>query len=82
MKILDFDKYTPEKCRSSGEKKRTKRNQARCATVINIAKDSFHGRWLESAIEQNLPLELGLYITQDGYQVIIQKSSTPSEDIG
>jgi hypothetical protein len=80
--IIDLDKLTPEKCRSSGARKRTKRNQARCATVINIAKDSFHGRWLESAIEQNMPLELSLYITPDGYQVIIQKSGNPSEDIG
>lgn len=80
--IIDFDKLTPDKCRSSGARKRTKRHQAHCATVINIAKDSFHGRWLESAIEQNMPLELGLYITPNGYQVIIQKSGSPSEDVG
>ena len=79
--IIDLDKLTPEKCRSSGARKR-KRHPARHATVINIAKDSFHGRWLESAIEQNMPLELSLYITPDGYQVIIQKSGNPSEDIG
>lgn len=80
--IIDFEKLTPEKCRSSGARKRSKRNQARCVTVIDIAKDSFHGRWLESVIEQNMPLDLSLYITPNGYQVIIHKSGTPSEDIG
>lgn len=79
--IIDFEKLMPEKCRSSGARKRGKRCPARCMTAINIAKDSFHGRWLESAIEQNLPLELGLYITPNGYQVIIQKSGSQSEDI-
>ena len=80
--ILDLDKHTPEKCRSSGAKKRTKRNKARCCTVINIAKDSFHGRWLESAIEQKFDLELALFITPDGYQLIISNSGNPSEGIG
>ena len=78
--ILDFD--TPEKCRSTGAKKRTKRNKAHSCTVIDIAKDSFHGRWLESAIDQKFDLQLALYITSDGYQVIISKSGNPSEGIG
>lgn len=80
--IINFEDIMPEKCRSSGAKKRGKRCPARHSTVINIARDSFHGRWLESAIEQNMPLELSLYITPNGYQVIIQKSGSPSEDIG
>lgn len=80
--ILDLEKHTPEKCRSSGARKRTMRNKARCSTVINIAKDSFHGRWLESAIEQKFDLELALYITPDGYQVIISNSGIQSEDMG
>lgn len=80
--ILDLDKHTPEKCRSSGARKRTKRNKARCCTIIDIAKDSFHGRWLESAIEQKFDLELELFVYTDGYQIVIADSGTPSEGIG
>lgn len=77
----NVDKHTPEKCRSSGHRKRTKRNRARHCTVIDIARDSFHGRWLESAIEQKMDLELALFVSPDGFQVIITNSGAPSEGI-
>jgi hypothetical protein len=80
--ILDFDERTPEKCRSSGHRKRTKRNRARACTIIDIARDSFHGRWLESAMEQKFDLELALFVSPDGFQVIISNSGISSEGKG
>lgn len=82
MPILDFDFFSPSSCRSSGARRRGKRHPACRATVIDIAKDSFTGRWLESAIEQDFDLELNLFITSEGYWIIISKSGIKSDGKG
>jgi hypothetical protein len=80
--MIKFDMFAPASCRSSGAKRRGKRHPARFETVIDIAKDSFTGRWLESAIEQDFDLDVGFYITSEGYQIIISKTGIKSDGKG
>lgn len=82
MPILDFDLFAFSSCRSSGAKRRGKRHPARQATCIEIAKDSFTGRWLESAIEQDFDLEVNLFITSEGYEIVISKAGIKSDGQG
>lgn len=82
MPIIDIDLFSPASCRSSGARRRGKRYPARQATCIEIAKDSFTGRWLESAIEQDFDLEVNLFITSEGYRIIISKSGIKSDGKG
>lgn len=82
MPIVDFNVFSPDSCRSSGAKRRIKRHPAHVVTCIEIAKDSFTGRWLESAIEQDFDLELNLFITSEGYRIIISKSGIKSDGKG
>lgn len=82
MPILDFDFFSPSSCRSSGASRRGKRHPARRATVIDIAKDSFTGRWLESAIEQGFCLDLDFFVTSEGYEIVISKAGIKSDGKG
>lgn len=82
MPIIDFNVFAPSSCRSSGARRRGKRHPARKATCIEIAKDSFTGRWLESAIEQGFCLDLSLFVTSEGYEIVISKAGIKSDGKG